>query len=99
MSEEHSTKKQEEEKDKGEMSFLEHLEILRWHIIRSSAAIVVFAIVAFVLKSFIFDVVILIPRMPDFWTNRMLAKLGDLVGSDALKINQVPLKMQSIKIA
>ena len=51
------------------------------------------------MKSFIFDVVILSPRMPEFWTNRMLAKLGDLVGSDALKINQVPLKMQSIKIA
>ncbi|WP_319479550.1 twin-arginine translocase subunit TatC [uncultured Draconibacterium sp.] len=99
MSEERTTKKQGEESPKEEMSFLEHLEILRWHIIRSSSAIVLFAIVAFVMKSFIFDVVILSPRMPDFWTNRMFAKLGDLVGSEALKINQVPLKMQSIKIA
>jgi sec-independent protein translocase protein TatC len=37
--------------------------------------------------------------MPEFWTNRMFVKLGDLVGSEAVKINQIPLKMQSIKIA
>ncbi|HYQ58182.1 MAG TPA: twin-arginine translocase subunit TatC [Draconibacterium sp.] len=99
MSEEQTTKKKAEKNKSNEMSFLEHLEELRWHIIRSAAAIMVFAVVAFVLKTFIFDVVILSPRMPDFWTNRMFAKLGDLIGSDSVKINQVPLKMQSIKIA
>lgn len=98
--EEQSTKKKKRKKPgHAEMSFLEHLEELRWHIIRSVLAILVFAVVAFVLKDFIFDTVILRPRLPDFWTNRMLAKLGDLVGSEALKINQVPLKMQSIRIA
>jgi sec-independent protein translocase protein TatC len=39
----------------GEMSFLEHLEELRWHIIRSIVAIVVLMIVAFIFKQFIFD--------------------------------------------
>jgi len=98
--EEQSTKKKRSKKVKqAEMSFLEHLEILRWHIIRSVLAILIFAIVAFVMKDLIFDTIILHPRLPDFWTNRMLAKLGDLVGSEALKINQVPLKMQSIRIA
>lgn len=97
--EEQSTKKKGGKKPEAEMSFLEHLEELRWHIVRSAAAIMVFAIVAFVLKEFIFDVVILKPRLPEFWTNRMFAKLGDYVGSEAVKINQVPLKMQSIKIA
>lgn len=92
-------KKQEEKKEYAEMSFLEHLEELRWHIIRSALAIVIFAIVAFIMKDFIFDKVILSPRTPEFWTNRMLAKLGDLVGSDALKINQKPLELISIKIA
>ena len=41
------------------MSFLDHLEELRWHIIRSAIAIVVFAVVAFIMKGFIFDTVIL----------------------------------------
>ena len=97
--EEQSTKKKGNKKPEAEMSFLEHLEELRWHIVRSAGAVMLFAIVAFVMKEFIFDTIILRPRLPEFWTNRMLAKLGDLVGSDALKINQVPLKMQSIKIA
>ena len=42
-------------KGEKEMSFLEHLEELRWHIIRSVLAIVFFMIIAFVFKSFIFD--------------------------------------------
>lgn len=97
--EEQTTKKKNKKVPHAEMSFLEHLEELRWHIVRSAAAIFIFAIVAFVMKQFVFDVVILRPRMPEFWTNRMFVKLGDLVGSEAVKINQVPLKMQSIKIA
>lgn len=88
-----------DKKEYSEMSFLEHLEELRWHIIRSALAIMIFAIAAFIMKGFIFDVVILDPMTPDFWTNRMFVKLGDLVGSDALKINQEPLKLISIKMA
>lgn len=83
----------------GEMSFLEHLEELRWHIIRSVSAIVVFAVVAFIFKDLIFDKIILNPRTPEFWTNRMFSKLGDAIGSEALKINKKPLELISIKIA
>jgi sec-independent protein translocase protein TatC len=97
--EEQSTKKKGEKPKHSEMSFLDHLEELRWHIVRSAGAIFIFAIVAFVMKDFIFDVVILNPRLPDFWTNRMFVKLGDLIGSEAIKINQVPLELQSIDIA
>ena len=81
------------------MSFLEHLEELRWHIIRSAALIAIFAVVAFIMKDFIFNEVIFKPKMPEFWSNRMMAKLGELVGTDALKINQHPLKLISLKMA
>ncbi len=98
--EEQSTKKKRKKRgNQGEMSFLEHLEELRWHIIRSAAVIVIFAVVAFIFKGFIFDTIILKPKTPDFWTNRMFAKLADLVGSEALKINQEPLNLISIKMA
>lgn len=83
----------------AEMSFLEHLEEFRWHIIRSAVAILLFAVIAFILKDLIFNTIILNPRTPDFWTNRMFARLGDIVGSEALKINQKPLELISIKIA
>jgi sec-independent protein translocase protein TatC len=97
--EEQSTKKRGKKKPEAEMTFLEHLEELRWHIIRSAVAVVVFAVAAFILKSFIFDTIIMKPMTPEFWTNRMLYKLGELVGSDSLKINQQPLHLISIKMA
>ena len=62
-----------------EMSFLEHLEELRWHIIRSIVAIVVMFVVAFLLKNLIFDKIILAPRTPHFFTNRILCHLGDIL--------------------
>ena len=46
-------------KSPNELSFLEHLEELRWHLVRSILAIVVIAIVAFIFKDIIFDVIIL----------------------------------------
>lgn len=97
--EEQSTKKRGKKNVQAEMSFLEHLEELRWHIVRSAGAVFLFAIIAFIMKDFIFDTVILNPKTPEFWTNRMMAKLGDLVGSEALKINQKPLQIISIQMA
>jgi sec-independent protein translocase protein TatC len=64
-----------------EMSFLDHLEALRWHIIRSGASILIFAVIAFLNKHFIFDVVFLGPTHTDFWTYRMFCKLGHLMGA------------------
>ncbi|MFV0269844.1 MAG: twin-arginine translocase subunit TatC [Draconibacterium sp.] len=97
--EEQSTKKSKAPKVESEMSFLEHLEELRWHIIRSFIAVFVFAIAAFALKSLIFDTIIMKPMTPEFWTNRMLAKLGEMVGTDALNINQQPLHLIAIKMS
>lgn len=105
MSESIENKEKKQKKGKkpktnyAEMSFLEHLEELRWHIIRSAIAIFAFAIAAFIMKDFIFDVVMLKPRTPEFWTNRMLYRLAEITGTEALKINQEPLELISIKIA
>ncbi len=100
MTEEQSTKKRKHKKaEQSEMSFLEHLEELRWHIIRAFLAIVVFSIVAFINKDIIFDKIILHPKMPDFWTNRMFGLLADYTGIDSLRINTTELKLISISMA
>ena len=83
----------------GEMTFLQHLEELRWHIIRSVIAVVVGAIAAFILKDFIFDKIILAPKNPDFLTNRLLCRLADAVNAPVLCINQNPLSLISIKMS
>jgi sec-independent protein translocase protein TatC len=68
--------------DKGktiesEMSFFEHLEALRWHLIRAAISVVVFSLVAFFNYNFIFNTIIMGPFRPDFWTYRMMCKLGE----------------------
>jgi sec-independent protein translocase protein TatC len=82
-----------------EMSFLEHLEELRWHIIRSVLAILFFMIIAFIFKSFIFNNIILAPKNPAFFTNRLLCHLGDLLNTTALCINTKPLNLINIKMS
>ncbi len=60
-----------------EMTFLDHLDHLRMHILRSLVAVVVFAIVVFLNKDFVFDTVIFGPRSPNFPTYRILCWLSD----------------------
>jgi len=88
------------------MSFLEHLEELRWHIIRSVVAIVILMIVAFCFRNLIFDTIIFSPRNPDFITARLLGDLGNWVSqylkfidADVLYINQKQANIINIKMA
>ena len=57
-----------------EMSFLDHLEELRWHIIRCTIAIIAAATFAFLGKSFLFDKLIFGPTKTDFFTYDLLCK-------------------------
>ena len=59
-------KKEEKKKPEEEMSFLEHLEELRWHLIRSFAAIVVLGIGVFLNIKTVVDQVFLKPFESDF---------------------------------
>ena len=81
--------------EEGQMSFLDHLEELRWHIIRAMVAIVVFAMGAFAAKEFVWGILILGPTHVDFWTFRQFCKIGNLVGSDAFCMETMPFIIQS----
>ncbi len=81
------------------MGFLEHLEELRWHIIRAVLSIFLFAAVAFLFKEIIFDTVILAPKQEDFFTNRLLCRLGGLVNVRALCINTHDVELINIRMA
>ncbi|MCU4155123.1 twin-arginine translocase subunit TatC [Carboxylicivirga sp. A043] len=82
-----------------EMSFLEHLEVLRWHLVRAFASVLVFAIAAFIFKGFVFDTIILAPSSPGFFTNRMLCSLAGIMEMPLLCINQIPLSFQNINMS
>jgi sec-independent protein translocase protein TatC len=86
-------------KNEDEMSFLDHLEVLRWHLVRSVLAVFIVAIIAFIFKDFIFDKVILAPKSPTFPTNLLLCELGKRLNVLKLCINTMPLEIISIKMA
>ncbi len=85
--------------EKSNMTFLEHLEELRWHLIRAILSVLIFAILAFVFRGIIFDTIILAPKSPEFITNRLLCQLGEIVHSKALCINAKNLQIINIKMA
>ncbi|HMV14508.1 MAG: twin-arginine translocase subunit TatC [Chitinophagales bacterium] len=62
-------------KDKKEMGFFDHIEALRWHIMRSAIAVVAGALIAFTQKKFIFDYLLFGPTNAQFPTNRFFCWL------------------------
>lgn len=98
-------KKNTQKTDSNEMSFLGHLEELRWHIIRAAIAVVVLMIVSFINREFIFTDIILKPKSPEFITNQLFGQLSawinNLLGieSNALAINSANLDIVNIEMA
>tara|TARA_B100000780_G_scaffold218381_1_gene157522 strand:- start:11 stop:865 length:855 start_codon:yes stop_codon:yes gene_type:complete len=99
---------QQQPTDNDDMSFLEHLEELRWHLIRSSLAIVIMAVLAFTNKSLLFDTIIFGPKRTDFWTFRKLCELSEWLNQvmpslvtdpTVLCIGQEIPKLQNINMA
>tara|TARA_S200000501_G_scaffold341658_1_gene351203 strand:+ start:2519 stop:3325 length:807 start_codon:yes stop_codon:yes gene_type:complete len=62
------------------MSFLEHLEELRWHIIRSLIAVISAGFICFLMKDFIFDTIIFGPKKMDFPTYKFLCQAATFIG-------------------
>jgi sec-independent protein translocase protein TatC len=74
--------------ESAEMSFLDHLEELRWHLVRSVVVIFALAIVFFINKDFLFNTIILAPKNADFFTYKFMCKLSHLLQmGDALCMN------------
>jgi sec-independent protein translocase protein TatC len=81
-----------------EMSFLDHVEELRWHLVRSSAAIFVFAIIAFLMKDFIFNKIIFAPKDASFITYRIFCDVSRFFGTEGLCIEDIPFTFQSLEM-
>jgi sec-independent protein translocase protein TatC len=73
---EQANSSKEEEGGGKEMSFLDHLEELRWHIVRSLAAILVVAVVVFIYRNWVTDNIYLASYRTDFPLHQWLAAMG-----------------------
>ncbi len=83
----------------GEMTFWEHLEVFRKHIVRIAIVIMLFSTLAFIFKSFLFDKIIFAPKEPSFFTNYWLCKLSEYVNISAICINDISLDLINIELA
>jgi len=82
------------------MSFLDHLEELRWHLIRSTIAVVLVGIVAFLAKDFIFNVILFGPKDPNFITYRVFCSISQSIGLDeTFCANEMMFRIQSRTMA
>lgn len=83
-----------------EMSFLQHLEELRWHLVRSAAVIVILAIVIFCLPGIFVDQIFLGPLRPDFISYTAFCAIGHKIGiGDVMCMNVKQVKLQTLGIS
>ncbi len=86
--------------DPNNMSFLDHVEALRWCLIRSIIGILIAAVIAFIFKEFLFDVIIFGPKNPDFVTYQKFCDFGRLLGVESEFCDpQLNFQPQSRKMA
>lgn len=88
-----------EDKDGTEMSFMDHLEELRWHIIRSLAAVTTFTVAAWIFRNEIFGIIIMGPTKVDFWTNQALCRLAEMTGMLSLCMQKADFILQSREVS
>ena len=88
------------ENDNDNMSFLEHLEVLRWHLIRSSFVLITMALIAFFAKSLLFDVIIFGPKQPDFITYEIFCSISrEISNTELFCLSEMPFKILNTKMA
>lgn len=91
--------KKKTKKDPRNMSFLDHLEDLRWHLVRSVLAIIIVGAVAFVLKDVTFGI-LFAPKDASFVTYDILCQFSRSLGFEkSFCFDELPFRIQSRKVA
>lgn len=86
-------------KSLGEMSFLDHLEELRWLLVRSTVAILIMAFVTYFISDYLFDTIIFGPTRPEFFTYRYFCELTHSLGfGEGLCITEMPFIIQNTQM-
>lgn len=79
----------------NDMSFLDHLEELRGHLVRSVIAIMSLSVVAFITTDYWFGQIILGPSKSDFWTYQTMCWLEQKFSISGLCIEKLDFVLQS----
>ncbi len=80
-----------------QMSFMQHLDALRWHLVRSAFAIVVLGVTLFCFNNFLFDTVIFGPLKQDFFSYKAFCAIGHKIGAgDVMCMTIKPMQLQTL---
>lgn len=86
-------------KELKEMSFLDHLEELRWLLVRSTIAIVIMAFLTYFVSDYLFDVIIFGPTRASFFTYQYLCELSHRLGfAESICITELPFIIQNTEM-
>ena len=86
-------------KNLGEMSFLDHLEELRWLLVRSTTAVIIMACVTYFVSDYLFDTIIFGPTRPTFFTYRYFCELSHQLGfAESICITEMPFIIQNTEM-
>lgn len=89
-----------DEEKEGTMSFLDHLEILRWHLFRILIALVICSAAAFFFRSIVFDVIVLAPVFDSFFTYQLFCELSHFLSfGDKLCFDSISFQLINITMA
>lgn len=84
---------------KNEMSFLGHLEELRWHLVRSFVAIFIVAFVLFIFQTEVYENFLFAHKNPDFITYQWFCQLFTFIGIESSFCTiTFPDKLQSLAL-
>jgi sec-independent protein translocase protein TatC len=93
-------KRNRTEAEQAEMSFVDHLEVLRGHLFRSVLAVAIGGVVVGIYNDFFVKKVLMGPTHADFPTYAILCKVGKKLGlGDALCMKEIGVKMQSTSVS
>jgi len=85
-----------EKKQQKEMSFLDHLEELRWLLVRSTIAIIVMAFLTYFVSDYLFDTIIFGPTRPTFFTYQFFCDLSHQLNfGESICIEELPFIIQN----
>lgn len=83
----------------AQMAFVDHIEELRWHIIRAILAILIASAYCFFNIEWIFTNIILGPTQNDFISYKYLSQLGELLHIDVLKLKDMSIQFQNTELS
>ncbi|MDP4147936.1 MAG: twin-arginine translocase subunit TatC [Bacteroidota bacterium] len=93
-------KRRGEDGSGAEMSFIEHLDVLRGHLFKSAVAVAIGAVIVAIYNNFIFKKILMGPTKADFPTYSVLCRLSEHLGlGNKLCMTQINVKMQSNTVA